>query len=262
VSLPEPLRFVPLYGLFALIQRPPISGTFDRQRIERFLVVLERVLNDTFGLFGSGRMRLLEPATKQLFQDGCDPDAACELFVKKMRQIDTELPLPRGLEAFLKRAFVESIDAALVNMIYLHPTKCDFMASLSWNTFAGRVRFNTALPLDFVRFTEAVSVIQMTQLIDDDPKAVNDICPHLPPATVLALLSVREVDDDLRSKPDAGKFARAHGLDLYRDFQPTTVDTKGLFASGLDEVRLDGWKRITVPDAILRECDFLRLCLA
>jgi hypothetical protein len=257
-SLPERLRFLPLYGLFALVQRPPTLEVLDRDRVARFADAIAPVVADAFAAFADARMAALAPVTRLLFQDGCDADVVSELFVKTLRELQAADRLPPGIAPFVERAFVEWVDAALVNMIYLQPTKCDFMASLAWNSFAGRARFNPVLPLNFVRFTEAVSVVQMAQVIDDDPAAVKDICPHLPLPSVFALLSVREIDDDLRSKPDVGRFARTHGLGLFRDFQVTAVDTKEIFAEGLTEVALGEWARVKVPEDIFRECECLR----
>jgi hypothetical protein len=97
----------------------------------------------------------------------------------------------------------------------------------------------------------------MTSLIDSDHSLINDICPNLPPSTIFALLSVHELDNDLRQKPDVNRFGVTHQVDLYAEFVPTPLDTQALF-----EIRSDAsteeWASVAVPAEILAQCQFLR----
>jgi hypothetical protein len=151
-------------------------------------------------------------------------------------------------------AFYAAFDLALTNRIYMHPTKCDFMASLAWNTFASRVRGHG---IDLSMFTEAVAVIQNTAVINDDLSTVAEICPNLPPSTVFALLSVRELDEFLTTKPCLNRFAIAHGVDLYEDFKPLEVDPQAILAV-TDGIATDDWDRVVVPAELLEQCPFLK----
>jgi hypothetical protein len=259
-SIPAPERVFPVFGLSLLLQKPPMIP-LDQRRVRRFVDVLHQLLEQEFPAFAAHHLAAFDAAASQLFQDSCDPDSAYETFVHLFQAFRQEAKIPPIMKKVFLKGMMEAVDVSLVNRIYMQSTKCDFMASIIWNTFSGRARTFAKGPISFDRFTEAVAVIQNTGAIDGDPNRVTDMCPHLPMSAILALLSVRELDEDLTRKPDVVKFASVHGLELYSDFKPVKVDTKALFTAD-DVVDTRGWVQTPLPQEVFARCPFLRDILA
>jgi hypothetical protein len=170
--------------------------------MHRFVDIIQPPVEQEFRVFTAHHLAAFGDATSQLFHDSCDPDSVCEAFVRLFKVFRESARIPPIMKSVFCKGMLEALDVSLVNRIYMQSTKCDFMASIIWNTFSGRVREFPKFPIDFDLFTEAVAVIQMTGKIDQDRNRAPEICPHLPMSAILALLSVRELDEDLRTKPD------------------------------------------------------------
>jgi hypothetical protein len=248
-------RLFPLLGLSLLLQWPP-KIHLDQQRVQRVLSVLSPIIGQSFEAFSTFHLPRFHGPIAQAFRDDTDPDLTCREFVRAFQDFRSLAGIPSVMADIVFEAMVSSVDACLVNRIYMQSTKCDFMASIVWNTFSGHARSFTKPPLDFIRFTEAIAVVQMTLAIDANPFIVGDICPHLPRSAILALLSVRELDDDLPRKPDVAKFASVFNLELYADFKPVKIDTSELFIVS-KPVATHVWKQTPIPNAIFNDCPFL-----
>jgi hypothetical protein len=252
-SIQQPHWLLPLYGLWLLLQKPPdVPG--DALRMKRLATEIEPSLRPALVYLTDFYLRPFEPPIEQLFHGDADTDRIAQLFLNHFREFKRTFSRPRVIADVVLRGFVATLDVLLTNHIYLQPTKCDFLASLVWNTVSSRL---AGEGLDLPLFREAVAVVQMTSVIDSDSSVIDNICPHLPANTILALLSVRELDDDLKEKPNVTAFAVAHGLNPYAEFVPTPVDTQAVFQIPPD-AGTEEWAFVAVPADLLAQCPFLR----
>lgn len=111
--------------------------------------------------------------------------------------------------------------------------------------------------MDFTKFRQAVAVIQMTAVIDDDPAIAQTLCPDLQPETVLAILRLREKDDDLVHLPDLEYFASHYKLDAKAPFKQLKMNCRNICGAQGQIVDTHTWKDVCVCSQLFKDFPYL-----
>jgi hypothetical protein len=242
-----------MYGLVLLVRRPPSAVVVEPARADSVLASLEELIATGFAAFANFWSASFKGPIGSLFRDDADPQEAGDAFLRQLAEFKERAGFPRIMAELIMKAFHAVLDVTLTNHIYMEATKCDFIASLTWNTVVSRLRIaGVELPI----FQDAVSVVQMAAVINEDPATVSAICPNLSLKTVMALLSVRETDTELQQAPDVGKFARFYSLNRDEPVTPIEFDTAQLFQVP-EDLSTEGWDEVKLPQKVLERCGFL-----
>ncbi|OHT16863.1 hypothetical protein TRFO_41509 [Tritrichomonas foetus] len=248
-------KFFPLYGLSALLKQPPSN------------LKNEIKLNRTTQVFDALQPKTLEYLKKFTFsyanlfelhaQSVIDNKSDNEKLIEDIRQIfDAYLiacQAPKEFEFILSKAIFAAFDSLLLQFL-LNRTNVTFLDSISWNSFCTRFRENFSCNLSL--FSQAVQVIQMTSVIDKNPKEINNISNKLTPYIILQILKKREIDDSLTTKPDITKFINCWEIKDEHceiDFQ-SLFNWEKLLMNSYQHVHSDNWKDVNIPAQF--ECKF------
>ena len=199
-------------------------------------------------------MQAFTPIISELFGSAdFDVDQLSERFTAIMLEVSTRPEIPPLLSSFIYKAVVDRVDVQLVRELCAGQCPCTFIRSLAWNTFCSRVQDKA----DLVRFRDAVAVVQMTAVIVRNPACVHELCPHIDPQTVMAILSVRSLYDDVRTPPDIARFRAC--LKIQRGNKGCAFDADRLLdiSGQFNDASLDEWRNVCIPGQILDDFPFL-----
>ena len=255
-SLGDDMRFCPIFGFCVLLRWPPPGFTIEKRRAERLVDSMKEFMHHEFDLLLEKHVGAFRDAVAQVFRKDFDVDATANMFTQTLKKMRDDGSVPLLMVDVVEKGMVRKLDAVLVAKLCSGDSQCNFFSSLAWNTFCSRMRSQADMPMEFTLFTEAVAVVQMTAVIEDNPEVVKDICPHLTPNTVLSILSVRETDEDLQTQPNLEKFASKFGIDPDEGFTPIPLDAMDLM-DAKERLTTDGWTNITVPNSIVENFPFL-----
>ena len=256
-SLPDNIRFCPIFGLVALLHFPPPGISIDRTRATKMANAMSDFMQHEFDLMLSSRVRSFKNAISTLFRKDFDVDATAKMFTDEMKRLHDDGSIPLLMIDAVEKGMVRKLDTVLVATLCSGEHSCNFLSSLAWNTFCSRMRSEGENPMEFTLFTEAVAVVQMTAVIEDNPEVVKDICPHLTPNAVLSILSVRDTDEDLKALPNLKRFAKKFGIDDDEGFVPIPLDARDVLDISKRVLKTDEWKDVIVPENIVENFPFL-----
>ena len=253
VDMPDDTRFLAVFGLYILLLKCQTGDKFRRARIAN---MMRDDLVCWLSLYLDSSMKQFAPVRSEIFGAAeFDVDALASRMIDHISELRKSQDTPMVMSSYLVDAIIQRLDTQLVRDMCSSDGQCTFLRSLAWNTFCSRVQSEA----DFVRFREAVAVVQMTQIIDDDPTCVKDLCPHLDPRTVLAILSVRELDDDMKVRPNIAKFSSCFNLQSETDEYVTPFDAEKYLdiRNSFNDIPPDEWKAVCIPSQFFEDFPFL-----
>lgn len=255
-SLGPGVSFFPLYGLVALLYQPPAILQINIEKSSQMADDLINLICYSLQTYLNGMISKLEDKITQVFTNGFDVDTVSKDISSQFNSFTTDGSIPKNMVSVIQKALVNKIDIELTNRLMGQPnTIFDTIHANQWNTFCGKLSDNG---IDIVRFHESTSVILMTSVIDEDASKISRMCPHLTAITVKAILEKRQIDEDLKTKPNIEKFAQYYSLNVDEPFKHMALSLSMLIANESKSIYTTKWLKTPIPTQILSDFPYLR----
>ena len=200
-------RFIVIFYLILLLQRERSPGKMRRETLIKELLKLASFYISVI------TENLLEPIldlSRQLIAGAADYDSLAPRFVDTIQQCTEKSTDDPFLQKFFRTRIIEATDAQLVNLLSQSPFRCTFGNSIQFNSFITLVNDKG---LEFNKFREAVTVLQMGSTLCSEPEISKDLCPDLPKTTVAKLLSNQQPDEFMPMPNDVMSYINAFNVD-------------------------------------------------
>ncbi|KAK8896305.1 hypothetical protein M9Y10_014203 [Tritrichomonas musculus] len=239
-------RFFPLYGLSAMLYKPPSKYELNKTRTLQLFNTLQGTTCKRLKILIDCYVNIFEVQVKGIIEHRADPEKTIDDFTRLFDAYLIACQSPKEFESILTRAIISAVDLMFMRKLFKRKN-ITFIDTLHWNSFCTCFGENSSFKL--TNFSEAVKVLQMVNLIDTDNNEISNICKDLPPMCIMQLLKLRAVDDTINKAPDIEKFAETYGLDpSIDDFDiDTLIDWNKLLRQSYKSVNTDNWTDVNMP---------------
>lgn len=239
-------RFFPLYGLSAILYKPPSKYELNKTRTLQLFNTLQDQTEAYLKSLIDCYVNIFEVQVKGIIEHKANPEKTVEDFTRLFDAYLVACQSPKEFESILNEAIIVAVDIMFMKKLFRRGG-VTFIDSLHWNSFCTYFGENSSFKLTY--FSESVKALQMINLISSDNDEISNICPNLPPACIMQLMKIREVDETMEAAPNIEKFAETYGLDTSTEEYDlnSLVDWKRILRKSYKFVNTDQWNDVNVP---------------
>ena len=159
------------------------------------------------------------------------------------------------IKDFFTLYMTNALDLKILQYIANTPQSCTFTAAIQWNST------NTVLAekdFNFPLFREAAAVLMMSAIICSDPKASDEICPHLTKEYVLKILMNQQPDDFCPIPNDVTAFIHTYNIANTSVIGTEILDYDGNFEELRSKLNVEDWKATKFDSLTLTTFPYLK----